>query len=96
MIDTESFSEQLRSSSALSFARSLFDAAEGKELFSDDFAFAGAVSTYYSVFHLGGALILAYCSYPSPPTTPTPPCEPNSKKNGESDSNVPCQTDSAI
>jgi hypothetical protein len=57
--------EQLRSSSALAFARSLFHAAEGKELFDQRFIFASAVSTYYSLFHLGGSLILAYCSHPA-------------------------------
>jgi hypothetical protein len=43
--------EQLRSSSSLTFARSLFHAAEGKELFDREFALASAVSTYYSLFH---------------------------------------------
>lgn len=57
--------DQLRGSSTVSFARSLFQAAEGKELLEQGFAFASAVSTYYSLFHLGGALILAHCSYPA-------------------------------
>jgi hypothetical protein len=57
--------EQLRSSSTLTFARSLFHAAEGKELLEQHSLFAGAVSTYYSLFHLGAALILAYCSHPT-------------------------------
>lgn len=56
--------EQFRASSSLSFARSLFQAAEGKELFNQEFVFASAVSTYYCLFHVGGALILAYCSCP--------------------------------
>jgi hypothetical protein len=56
---------QLQSSSALTFARSLFHAAEGKELFDQEFVFASAVSTYYSLFHLGLALILVYCSHPA-------------------------------
>jgi hypothetical protein len=56
------FLQQLKSSSALAFARSLFHAAEGKELFEDEFVFASAVSTYYSLFHLGAALMLAYFS----------------------------------
>lgn len=62
--------EQLQSSSALTFARSLFFAAEGKELYDQGFVFASAVSTYYSLFHLGGALILAYCSHPAPTEDP--------------------------
>lgn len=53
---------QLRESSALSFARSLFQAAEAKELLGQRFFFASAVSAYYSLFHLGAALILAHCS----------------------------------
>ncbi len=57
--------EQLQSSSALTFARSIFHAAEGKELFGQRFVFASAVSTYYSLFHLGAALMLAYCSHPA-------------------------------
>jgi hypothetical protein len=63
----ETLAGQLRSSSSFTFARSLFHAAEGKELFDSKFVFASAVSTYYSLFHLGGALILAYCSRPSLP-----------------------------
>src|SRR5882762_1256426 len=59
--------DQLQSSSCLTFARSLFHAAEGKELFDQEFTFASAVSTYYSLFHLGGALILAYASRPRSP-----------------------------
>jgi hypothetical protein len=54
--------EHFRYSSTLSFARSLFTAAEGKELFDRRFFFPSAVSAYYSLFHLAGALILAYCS----------------------------------
>jgi len=57
---------QLKSSSTLTFARALFHAAEGHELFDRSFAFAGAVSTYNSLFHLGVALILAYCFHPAP------------------------------
>ena len=62
--------EQLQSSSALTFARSLFHAAEGKELFDQRFVFASAVSTYYSLFHLGSTLILAYCSHPASTNDP--------------------------
>lgn len=62
--------EQLRSSSSLTFARSLFHAAEGKELLGREFLFASAVSTYYSLFHLGEALILAYYAHPSLPGDP--------------------------
>lgn len=61
---------QIQSSSALAFARALLHAGEGKELFDREFEFASAVSTYYSLFHLGGALILAYCS--RPPSTGDP------------------------
>ncbi len=64
------FLRQLKSSSALTFARSLFHAAEGKELFEDEFVFASAVSTYYSLFHLGAALMLAYFSQPVPTEDP--------------------------
>lgn len=69
----EKFVEQLQSSSALTFARSLFHAAEGKELFDQAVVFASAVSPYYSLFHLGGALMLAYCSGPVPPDDPHAP-----------------------
>jgi len=62
--------EQLKSSSALTFARSLFHAAEGKELFEGELVFASAVSTYYSVFHLGAALMLACFSQPTPAGDP--------------------------
>src|SRR5467141_4883683 len=62
--------DQLQSSSCLTFARSLFHAAEGKELFDQEVVFASAVSTYYSLFHLGGALMLAYYSGPVPPDDP--------------------------
>jgi len=68
--DTDTAAEQLRSSSALTFARSMFHAAEAKELFHHGFAFASAVSTYYSIFHLGGTLILAYFSRPPLPGDP--------------------------
>src|SRR6516225_8304457 len=50
------------SSSSLSFARSLFHAAEAKELLHGAFIAASAVEAYYSLFHLGASLILAYCS----------------------------------
>jgi hypothetical protein len=60
------FLRQLKSSSGLTFARSLFHAAEGKELFDDEFVFASAVSAYYSLFHLGAALMLAHFSQPAP------------------------------
>ncbi len=56
--------QQMQGSSALTFARALLHAGEGKELFDKEFVFASAVSTYYSLFHLGGALILAYGSHP--------------------------------
>jgi len=68
--DTDTAIEQLRSSSALTFARSMFHAAEAKELFQHGFAFASAVSAYYSIFHLGAALLLAYWSHPSPSGDP--------------------------
>jgi hypothetical protein len=64
--------EHLQSSSALSFARSLFFAAEGKALFDQGFVFASAVATYYSLFHLGGSLILALCSRPASSGDPLP------------------------
>jgi hypothetical protein len=64
-IRIETFPEQLRSSSAFTLARSIFQAAEGRELFDQQFVFASAVSTYYSLFHLGGSLILAYCCHPT-------------------------------
>jgi hypothetical protein len=51
-------------------ARGLLHAGEGKVLFDQEFLFASAVSTYYSLFHLGAALILAYCSHPSLPGDP--------------------------
>jgi hypothetical protein len=60
--DTDTAAEQLRSSSTLTFARSVFHAAEAKELFEHELAFASAVSAYYSIFHLGAALVLVYCS----------------------------------
>ncbi|MGB9104774.1 MAG: hypothetical protein WCC59_08450, partial [Terriglobales bacterium] len=56
--------DQLKTSSAFTFARSLFHAAEGEELFKHRMYFASAVSVYYSFFHLGVALILAYWSQP--------------------------------
>ncbi|SRR5713101_5134098 len=68
--DTDTAAEQLRSSSALTFARSMFHAAEAKELFEHEFTFASAVSAYYSIFHLGAVLLLAYWSHPSPPGDP--------------------------
>lgn len=61
---------QLKSSSALTLVRSLFHAAEGKELFDQEFVFASTVSTYYSQFHLGAALMLAYFSQPAPTEDP--------------------------
>ncbi len=64
---SDSLVRQVESSSALTFARALLHAAEGKELFDHDFLFASAVATYYSLFHLGGALLLAYWSHPSSP-----------------------------
>ena len=65
MLVTVNREEEFRNCSAMAFARSLFHAGEGKALFHREFAFAAAVSSYYSVFHLGGALILAYCSHPA-------------------------------
>lgn len=60
----DSLVRQMESSSTLTFARALFHAGEGKVLFDQEFVFASAVAIYYSLFHLGGALILAYCSHP--------------------------------
>jgi hypothetical protein len=66
----DSLIRQVESSSSLALARGLLHAAEGKVLFDQGFLFASAVSTYYSLFHLGAALILAYCSHPSSPADP--------------------------
>jgi len=57
--------DQLQTSSAFTFARSLFHAAEGEELCKHRLHFASAVSVYYSFFHLGVSLILAYWSQPT-------------------------------
>ena len=54
-----------QTSSTFTFARSLFHAAEGTELFEREFVFASAVSAYYSLFHLGVAMILAHCGQPA-------------------------------
>jgi hypothetical protein len=62
--EQRTYSRLLESSSALAFARSLFHGAEGVRLFEQGFAFASAVSTYYSVFQLSVSLILAYCTHP--------------------------------
>jgi hypothetical protein len=62
--------EHARDSSFFSFARSLYMAAEAKELFGLKLMFPAAVSAYYSVFHLGGSLALAYCSYGPQPNDP--------------------------
>lgn len=62
---SDSLIRQVESSSTLALARGLLHAGEGKVLFDQEFLFASAVSTYYSLFHLGAAVILAYCSHPS-------------------------------
>jgi len=67
---SDSLMRQVESSSTLTLARGLLHAGEGKVLFDQEFLFASAVSTYYSLFHLGAALILAYCSHPSLPGDP--------------------------
>jgi hypothetical protein len=64
------YMKQLKSSSALTFARALFFAGEGSELFERGFVFGGAVSTYYSMFHLGAALMLGHFSQPAPTEDP--------------------------
>jgi hypothetical protein len=78
---SDTFMRQIQSSSALAFARALFHAGEGKELFDREFEFPSAVSTYYSLFHLGGALILAYCSHP--PSTGDPHISLREKLEGK-------------
>jgi hypothetical protein len=61
---------RMQRSSSLTFARSLFFAAEGQELADQGLAFPSAVAAYYSLFHLGASLLLAYCSTPAAPNDP--------------------------
>ncbi len=61
---------QLRSSSTVGFARSVFHGAEAKQLFDQQLVFPSAVSAYYSLFHLGSAMLLAYWLYPQPQKDP--------------------------
>ena len=56
----------IHSSSLGSFARSLFAYAEARELFQSDFVMAAAVCTYYALFHIGVASLLAYLSHRGP------------------------------
>jgi hypothetical protein len=58
--------EHFKSSSTLSFARALFHAGEARELFDKGFSFPGAVSAYYSLFHLGQVLVLAAWAHDDP------------------------------
>jgi hypothetical protein len=50
MTEADKDADHLRASSALAFARALFHEAEADGLFEQGFAFASAVSVYYSIF----------------------------------------------